>query len=465
MNDFGAQLLKLAEMVQETIPQPSQDPQTWMHRAGDLADACIVDGRLARELAPIIPLSQHGDFVRAADVLKGAAGAYTSERRYVFENALALIVKVPRREKGIENDGPFSIQALQKRAERFTTLQKQILDATWNRYRETGQPLPVRSIQPLIGKQALKDVLKGLNGSLITETQEDNARCLAITIYGALVTGHGNGIASLLVGSLDLVKQLYVDDNFIKQFDSAKFEEKFGKENTKLFFRLLKMQIPHRFPFQYAGGASDGSNWTVRIGDEVMDLYQADDTAAYLDELMAARYNEQEPMMYDDRLKRDMSVNANAFAELQHPWRIDDTPSALRAIPPSYIDPSRLDELRVIKSEKFDCTRLIVMCEELNACAARNNAHAVIMLTRAIVDHIPPVFGYKSFDQVAANYGGNRERSFKEAMERLDKHIKKVAHRLLHGQITDKEVAPTMGEVSYPGELNHLLTEVYRRLK
>jgi hypothetical protein len=56
-------------------------------------------------------------------------------------------------------------------------------------------------------------------------------------------------------------------------------------------------------------------------------------------------------------------------------------------------------------------------------------------------------------------------KSFKKAMERLDKHTKEVAHRLLHGQISKSEVAPTMEDVSYPGELNMLLSELYRRLK
>ncbi len=66
----------------------------------------------------------------------------------------------------------------------------------------------------------------------------------------------------------------------------------------------------------------------------------------------------------------------------------------------SYLDSSRLDALRTIKNAAFDCTRLISMCEELNECAARGNAHAVIFLTRAILDHVPPVFGLSSFAEV-----------------------------------------------------------------
>lgn len=44
----------------------------------------------------------------------------------------------------------------------------------------------------------------------------------------------------------------------------------------------------------------------------------------------------------------------------------------------------------------------------------------LIYLPRAILDHVPPIFGFKSFAEVASNYGG--EKSFRKAMERLEKH-------------------------------------------
>lgn len=339
------------------------------------------------------------------------------------------------------------------------------METTWNHYRSTGKPLPARNIQPLLGKRSFRDVLKGLNGSLIYETQENNARCLSITLYGAFLTGHGNVIANVLVEALNFVKQLYEQNHSVTEFDSAAFARRFGEENTRLMYCLMRMQIPHRFPFHYSGGATEGSSWSARIDDEVMDLYQAEDTVAYLDGLLAARYDEREPMLYDDRLKRDMSANANAFAQLRTSWNGESVRPAPQATAASFIAVSRLDELRALKKGPFDCTRLIGMCEELNACAQRGNAHAVAMLTRAIVDHVPPIFGFDSFEKVAANYGGSKERSFKKAMERLDKHTKKVADKLLHGHISRSEVAPTMAKVSYPGELNHLLSEVYRRLK
>ena len=56
---------------------------------------------------------------------------------------------------------------------------------------------------------------------------------------------------------------------------------------------------------------------------------------------------------------------------------------------------------------------LIRMCEELNVCFAGECYLAMIMHTRAIIDHVPPIFNCKTFAEVASSYGGTR--SFKEA--------------------------------------------------
>jgi hypothetical protein len=454
---FLPELLDLAIHLQETAPKTTDDPKDWMRSANHFADVCMDGGRLVPDLAAGIPLASREQFVRAVKAIKAASGSYNAGLRQNIDNGLDVIVKTLRTEITVEGHGRFSIRALQQHIERLTPIQKQILDATWNHFRSTGKPLPARNIQPVIGKRALKDVLRGLNGSLIYETQ-DTVRGLSITLYGAFLTSHGNVIASLLIGVLDFVRQLYEKDNTVTEFDSVAFARQFGDDNTKLMYCLMRMQLPHRFPITYGGGASDGSTWIARIDDEVMVLYQNENTAAYLDDLLGPRYNEGEPMLYEDRLQRQMTANANAFPLVQRSWDRDSVRQAPQPPRNKFIDVSRLDDLRALKNAAFDCTRLVAMCEELNVCAQGSNPHAVAMLTRAIVDHVPPVFGFDSFEEVAANYGGTKERSFKKAMERLDKHTKKVADKLLHGHISASEVAPTMAEVSYAGELNHLLS-------
>lgn len=128
-----------------------------------------------------------------------------------------------------------------------------------------------------------------------------------------------------------------------------------------------------------------------------------------------------------------------------------------------YVDKARIDELRAIKSEEFDLTKLVALCEELNRCYGSQCLFALALLTRAVLDHLPPVFGYKSFAEVANNYKGTR--SFSQSMQHLDTSSRKIADAHLHTQIRSKEALPSMVQVNFKNDLDVLLSEIVRLLK
>jgi len=122
---------------------------------------------------------------------------------------------------------------------------------------------------------------------------------------------------------------------------------------------------------------------------------------------------------------------------------------------------SRLDELRALTSSQFDFRKLIRLCEELNM-ASREECHfATGMLTRGLLDHVPPLFGVKSFSEVANNYVGG-SKSFKDTMLHLDTAAKKIADGLLHTQIRKSETLPTAQQVNFAPALDLLLGEIIR---
>jgi hypothetical protein len=129
----------------------------------------------------------------------------------------------------------------------------------------------------------------------------------------------------------------------------------------------------------------------------------------------------------------------------------------------AYVDSQRLDELRKIRSDKFDLTKLIQLCEELNRCLDSESYNSMIMLTRAIIDHVPPIFGYTSFSQVANNYSGGK--SFRASMQNLENSCRNIADQHLHNQIRKSETVPTFTQVNFHNDLDVLLAEVVRVLK
>ena len=82
------------------------------------------------------------------------------------------------------------------------------------------------------------------------------------------------------------------------------------------------------------------------------------------------------------------------------------------------------------------------------------------MLVRAITDHVPPIFEFKSFLELANNYGGAA--SFKKSMKHLDQSLRNIADACLHTQIRQTESIPTAIQVNFSADLDVLISEVIR---
>ena len=137
--------------------------------------------------------------------------------------------------------------------------------------------------------------------------------------------------------------------------------------------------------------------------------------------------------------------------------------SSLRTQNGDYVDRVRVNELRALNSPKFDLVKLIELCDEINANYKSGCLLAIAMLSRAIIDHVPPIFGCKGFSEVANNYAGSK--SFKDSMRRLNESQRKISDQHLHTQIRRTETLPTIRQVDFSQDIDVLLSEVVRILK
>lgn len=128
-----------------------------------------------------------------------------------------------------------------------------------------------------------------------------------------------------------------------------------------------------------------------------------------------------------------------------------------------FIANDRIDELSKITSTNFDLSKLIDLCKELNYTYAGSCYMAVAMLIRAILDHVPPIFGVRKFSEVANSYKGSK--SFKQSMLHLENSSRKIADAFLHTQIRSSETLPTKNQVGFIPDLDALLSEIVRILK
>src|SRR5439155_20572620 len=133
----------------------------------------------------------------------------------------------------------------------------------------------------------------------------------------------------------------------------------------------------------------------------------------------------------------------------------------VKAIPPPgrYVDKKRLQALRKKKGAAFDFSRLVQMLIELDHASLLDHSISVALLVRAILDHVPPVFGANSFAEVANNYG---TRSLKDSMLHLENSSRKIADSHLHTKIRKKESLPSRTQVNFSNDLDVLLAELIR---
>jgi hypothetical protein len=128
-----------------------------------------------------------------------------------------------------------------------------------------------------------------------------------------------------------------------------------------------------------------------------------------------------------------------------------------------FVHGSRIAALREkVSSSKYDLQRLIRLCEELNICYEHECFLAVAALTRALIDHVPPLLGAQTFAEVANNYAGGK--SFKESMAHLDSSARKISDSHMHQRIRERESLPTQTQIDFSRDLDVLLAEIIRVL-
>lgn len=126
----------------------------------------------------------------------------------------------------------------------------------------------------------------------------------------------------------------------------------------------------------------------------------------------------------------------------------------------AYVDPDRINELKAVSSDDFDLSKLVRLCEELNICFAGECYLSMVMLTRAILDHVPPIFKCSNFTEITNNYSGGQ--SFKAAMQHLNNTSRKISDHYLHSQIRNSEMLPNVTQIDFSNDLDFLLAEIGR---
>lgn len=139
----------------------------------------------------------------------------------------------------------------------------------------------------------------------------------------------------------------------------------------------------------------------------------------------------------------------------------DPAPAGLTPPRTSLVAPQLIEGLSKVTSGQFDTTKLTGYCREINSSFYHGNVVACLLLMRTVLNHVPPVFGHKSFAEVTANAG----KSLKDNLEHLESGLRKLADLYAHQPIRKNEQYPTKCQVEpFRPQFELLLHEVLGRL-
>jgi heat shock protein HspQ len=126
-----------------------------------------------------------------------------------------------------------------------------------------------------------------------------------------------------------------------------------------------------------------------------------------------------------------------------------------------FIDPGLVSKIRSIESSRFNLSKLVRFAEELNENYRRANYLSCALLIRAIVNHVPPLFGCSAFSQVVAGSG----RSVKAILNVLEEGARDIGDLHSHETVDRYSAPPTKNQIEpYKPSVEILFREIERRV-
>jgi hypothetical protein len=234
----------------------------------------------------------------------------------------------------------------------------------------------------------------------------------------------------------------------------AKIVAEFGGELTKL--KRAKVEVAKPWP-SFMEAASAGTFKRLSLEAEALLNQRFGVLNQFTVHLYdAVRLTEQGRY---GRTVLDVAIEAHAVlvAALNHVRREPMIgPTSNKPKKPLYVDTETIGRLGSLTPTAFDLSRLIQMCRELNTNWENDCYLSVISLVRAIIDHVPPLFGKASFKEVA----NQMPQSKKKSVLNLDASSRNIADSALHQHIRRHDSGIDASQVNFSQDLSVLLGEV-----
>lgn len=127
-----------------------------------------------------------------------------------------------------------------------------------------------------------------------------------------------------------------------------------------------------------------------------------------------------------------------------------------------FVDAALVARVASLSGQPFNLAKLTSFTMELNENYSRGNYLSCSLLIRAIINHVPPLFGQRKFSQVVANSG----RSVRSILSQLEEGARDIGDLHSHEIIDGYSTPPTKNQIEpYKPPFEVLYREIERRLQ
>jgi hypothetical protein len=127
----------------------------------------------------------------------------------------------------------------------------------------------------------------------------------------------------------------------------------------------------------------------------------------------------------------------------------------------SFVDPILITRVASLSGRSFNLAKLIRFTVELNENYSGGNYLSCALLIRAIINHVPPIFGQRTFIQVVAGAG----KSVKAILGQLEEGARDIGDLHTHEIVDGYSSPPTKNQIEpYKPPMEVLYREIERKL-
>jgi hypothetical protein len=199
----------------------------------------------------------------------------------------------------------------------------------------------------------------------------------------------------------------------------------------------------------WSGGESTGGEWYVQVGRDIGRFAQVHTLDDYLE--VMAKWEEEGKRQY-------VTIPDDFYGTVPGIPSAEDVPQPAA----EYVSAAIIAGLESAAAQSaWDCGKLLQLIRELNDNYAGENIYSAHAMLRAILDHVPPLFGCRGFAEVVSNCSWSQadRRYFRRLLD-----FKEQGHDVLHRQINRRPDVITIEDMPQRVTVNRLLQECADRL-